>query len=125
MLDTLTPRHDEDTDMRKSELKELSLRQLIELQSFLGDLIAEKHEAAKAEAREKIAAIAEGLGMKPQDLMFTTRSGRLPPKVKYRFPNGATWTGLGRIPTAAKEYLDGIDTDDKDARDEALQKYLI
>ena len=127
MLDELTPRHEEDTEMRRAELKELSLHQLIELQSYIGDLITEKTAENRKTGMERIKKIAADLGCTVEELFLVSpkKGGRAAPKVKYRFPNGATWTGLGRMPKAAKEYLDGVDTDDKDASDDALAKYMV
>lgn len=126
MLDELTPRHEEDTEMRRAELKELSINQLMDLNVFISGLIVEKGKEQRASAVERIKKIAADIGCKPQDLFGAEPNRRSPAKIKYRFPDGSTWTGKGRMPIAAKAYLEGVDADDdKEARDQALAQYMV
>lgn len=86
-----------------------------ELKSLLNAVeakLSEKIEAEKAaildEASEKLAAIGLSIDSlfpsRPSSSAFPVRRGRgagpgAPVPVKYRGPNGETWSGRGRTPT--------------------------
>lgn len=91
-------------------LDALSVPALHEVIQRAEELRTQKLDGAKQDFLARVKAEAEGLGLSLADLAPTSqpaRRGRKPredkgtrasPPVKYRGPNGETWTGRGRQP---------------------------
>src|SRR5262245_4510194 len=121
--------------IKKSDLKDLSVKQLRDVIASAQELINEKLEHERQEAREKVQKMANELGYSSIEEMLglPTRRGRgasgsrTPAKNKYQLPDGTKWTGKGRLPLAFRPVLvdDGINLGDNAAVKKGLQKYLI
>lgn len=81
-------------------IKSLELPYLESLQQLLAEHIAERRQAALAEARARIIQIALRVGMSPEDVLKVTTPPRTGAgQAKYRDPDsGKTWSGLGTVP---------------------------
>lgn len=134
-------------DMAKlPDINDLTGKQLAELIDKARQLQLDRYDEKKQQLRNKWAAEADAEGITLGDIFPPARGRsqprqsvagqpgtRTPARDKYRFPDGTTWSGKGRIPMLARPYLDkdGIkftDTGffkDKDAGNVVLQKYLI
>ena len=65
---------------------------------------------AKRQAIAHVQEIVDVFGIKPSDLRFPIEGvaihrTRTPAAIKYRTPNGITWTGKGRVKKELLEYL--------------------
>ena len=65
---------------------------------------------AKREALMHVQEIVDVFGIKPSELRFPIEGvaihrARTPAAIKYRTPNGITWTGKGRVKKELLEYL--------------------
>lgn len=101
---------DSDSKVVLEMLDTLGVPALHEVIQRAEELRTQKLEGAKQDFLARVKAEAEGLGLSLADLAPTTQSarrGRKPkedtgtrasPPVKYRGPNGETWTGRGRQP---------------------------
>ena len=97
--------------MSKINFNDLSISELIELQSDIERAIASKREAEKAELREQMQAMAAKAGYTIDELLSGGKSsGKSRPtaKPKYRNPDNAaeTWSGRGRQPKWVVAYLE-------------------
>ena len=65
---------------------------------------------AKRQAIAHVQEIVDVFGIKPSELRFPIEGvaihrARTPAAIKYRTPNGITWTGKGRVKKELLEYL--------------------
>lgn len=65
-----------------------------------------KLQAAKASAIAHVQEIIDAFNIQPTDVRFKRLDGRKRPPVKYRLPNGETWTGKGCLPNSFKKFLE-------------------
>ncbi|MBS1186425.1 MAG: histone family protein [Burkholderiaceae bacterium] len=89
-------------------LSELSVSELRALQEKIKQEIKKREENEIAEAKRKIQAIAQSVGLPLKDLLTAsarTAGGKVPPR--YRNPGNAeqTWTGRGHQPVWVREWL--------------------
>ena len=87
--------------MTEFNLKELSLKELRQLQKELAKAISTYEDRHKAEARAKLDAIAKEMGYSLADLIGSeVKPNRAPVPAKYRHPENPslTWSGRGRKP---------------------------
>ena len=87
--------------MAKTDVNGMSYAELIELETKLASLKAEKQSQERASIKEKLTAIAKQAGFDIHDLFGRGRGGKggkVAPK--YRNPKNPaeTWTGRGRMP---------------------------
>lgn len=80
---------------------------------------------ARREAIQHVQEIIDVFGIKPSDLRFPIEGvaihrTRAPSPIKYRTPNGITWTGKGRMKKELAEYLEERGETIAD-----LHKYLV
>jgi len=80
----------------------MSHAELVELQTRIEKLLAQRKNESRVQLRDKLAKLAKDEGMSLEDVMGTSngrrgrRRGKVP--IKYRDGNGHTWTGRGRMP---------------------------
>ncbi len=92
-------------------LNEYTLPQLKELRSKIDGAIEQRCKIERANALEKIKAIARENGYELNDLLnakrVSSRAGKpVPVKYKSKTQPNLTWTGRGRAPKWVQEYLD-------------------
>ncbi|WP_426960390.1 H-NS family nucleoid-associated regulatory protein [Muricoccus radiodurans] len=98
-----------DTAARRVDLNNLSAEQLTALIADAQQALQGKQEAARASLIEEMTKKAEALGLSLSDLVPGTAPRSAPTRrkrsdagkdvpVKYRGPNGETWSGRGRMP---------------------------
>jgi DNA-binding protein H-NS len=93
--------HSQEIHMAKTDVNGMSYAELIELETKLASLKAEKQSQERASIKEKLTAIAKQAGFDIHDLFGRGRGGKggkVAPK--YRNPKNPaeTWTGRGRMP---------------------------
>jgi len=79
----------------------LSLKDLRRLQKDVAKAISTYKDRHKAEARDRLDAIAKEMGYSMADLIGTdVKPARVPATAKYRHPENPslTWSGRGRKP---------------------------
>ena len=87
--------------MTDFNLEAMSLKELRQLQRDLTKAISTFEDRHKAEARAKLEAIAKEMGYSLADLIgVEVKTSRAPAVAKYRHPENAalTWLGRGRKP---------------------------
>ena len=85
----------------KAQLKELSYKQLLDLQDKVTNMLAERQEEEKAELKRQMQDLAASAGFDLSDLLGRgkgSKRGKVP--AKYRNPENPdeTWSGRGRQP---------------------------
>ena len=95
------------------DLSNMSSADLRNLQEQLKRELIKRESRDRAEAREKIEAIAQSVGIPLKDLIADSGAVRAARKTgavapRYRNPADASqqWTGRGRQPKWVKEWLD-------------------
>lgn len=102
-----------DTAVKQIDLSELSLIDLIGLQNALPAIIEQAKQSEKEILRQKIAALAAESGFELSEVFEDKPIKKKKPKqigfvkAKYINPNNLeqTWTGRGRKPKWAEEFL--------------------
>ncbi|MEA5098315.1 MAG: H-NS histone family protein [Burkholderiaceae bacterium] len=89
-------------------LSGLSVSELRALQEKIGQEIKRRQDEELLEAKKKIQAIAQSVGLPLKDLLnapVRTGSGKV--AVRYRHPDNAElkWTGRGHQPVWVREWL--------------------
>jgi DNA-binding protein H-NS len=93
--------NEEELDMaRPSEIEKMSYVELVEMQTRINRLIAQKRDEERAEIKDKITALAREHGFDVRDLVGRGKGRNGAVAVKYRDPQNPnnTWTGRGRMP---------------------------
>jgi DNA-binding protein H-NS len=107
-----------EASMANVNLDKMSLKELLELESRIGKAISTAREREKADAKQKLAALAGELGFSVPELFTAGRGGSRgagKSGVKYRNPknHAQTWTGRGRKPNWLNDELEnGADLED-------------
>ena len=83
---------------RPKKLENMSATELAAIEARIARIKIQKQNAARAEVREKMMAIAKEHGFDIRDLIDGRKSKRGKVAVKYRDRAGNTWTGRGRMP---------------------------
>jgi len=88
--------------MRDSQLQKMSLKQLLDLQKRIGEVIATRRIDERTALKKKIEVMAEQAGFQVKDLFGSGRERPTPggQTIKYRHPKNRAliWTGRGRRP---------------------------
>lgn len=90
------------------EISNLSLSELRQLQTDVQKQIKKSEQAEMSIAREKILAIAQGIGVSVNELMGTAaHAPKSKVAVQFRSPDDASlqWTGRGRQPNWVKTWV--------------------
>lgn len=93
------------------DLSNLSLQELRALQENIKHELKKREQQEINEAREKILAIAQSVGVSVKDLVgggIKAKTGTVTVAVKFRHPSDASlrWTGRGRQPKWVKEWVE-------------------
>jgi len=92
------------------DLSKLSIEELHHLQDQIKQVLQQREQAERAQAREQILAIAQKAGISLKDLV-TAKNARATKgttvAVRYRHPQDASlqWTGRGRQPKWVQEWV--------------------
>lgn len=86
--------------MSTAELRKQSRKQLLELQTRLQDVLAEKEKAEKAAVKTELADLAQSKGFSVEDLFGSRKGLKRSAAPKWRDPKNPskTWSGRGRKP---------------------------
>ena len=139
LQDILTTSEDTMAKAPTLDLEAMSGKQLEELIQKAAALKEERKAETIQSLRVKIQAMMEDEGLSLTEVFppaqptpargrpRSTDGTRAPAKDKYKFPDGSSWTGKGRLSNVARQYLvqDGVDLEDKEAMRDGLSKYLI
>lgn len=90
-------------------LQEMTIDALKKLAAEIDHEISKRSAAEKAKAIAQIRALAASAGLDLQEIIeqgMSVPAQRKPAPVKYRSPNGDTWTGRGRSPAWVKEWIE-------------------
>lgn len=91
------------------DLSKLSVSELHDLQGKIKNVLKEREQTERAQAREQILAIAQKAGISLKELIGAAkpRSGKGSVAVRYRHPSNAAlqWTGRGRQPKWVQEWV--------------------
>lgn len=92
------------------ELSGMSLVELRDLQERIKQELKKREHHDIAQARERIMAIAQSIGMPLKELMSSgtrTKTAAAAVVVRFRHPDDAAqqWTGRGRQPKWVKEWI--------------------
>ncbi|MBS1170182.1 MAG: histidinol phosphate phosphatase [Burkholderiaceae bacterium] len=91
-------------------LSELSVSELRALQEKIKQEMKKREENEIAEAKRKIQAIAQSVGLPLKDLLTAsvrTAGSKVPPRYRHPEKNDLTWTGRGHQPVWVREWLAG------------------
>ena len=132
-------------DGMREQLEAMELSELHAHVKMANEVLEAKRLVEKDDAKRRVqemadmlgySSIAEMLDIRQYTNGVTRKRGdgtRTPAKAKYKLPDGSEWSGKGRLPLSLRAALDGAagyDPDEakfesKEARDEALKKFLI
>jgi DNA-binding protein H-NS len=87
-------------------LETLNGKQLRQLIAEAGAQLAVRQDADRRDARAKIIAIADEVGLALEDILAEPQKRRAPARNKYSDGEGNFWTGKGRTPTWLQGHLD-------------------
>ena len=85
---------------RRKNIENMSFAELARMQAHIERLKVEKHNAERAEVRQKLIDTALAAGFDIHELFGRGRKGKGSVAIKYRDPKNPenTWTGRGRMP---------------------------
>jgi DNA-binding protein H-NS len=86
--------------MNDVRFEKMNLKELRDLKNRVEAAIARRQQRAKAELRQKMAALAAEAGFSLGELIGARKGRRGPVAIKYQHPEdpSLTWTGRGRRP---------------------------
>lgn len=90
------------------DLSNMSVAQLRDLQEQLKKELTQRETQERAQAIEKILAIAKSVGASVEELMAGVKAPKVEVAPRYRNPADAAqqWTGRGRQPKWVKDWVE-------------------
>lgn len=91
------------------DLSNLNLQELRALQENIKHELKKREQQEINEAREKILAIAQSVGVSVKDLVgggIKAKTGTVAVKFRHPADSSLRWTGRGRQPKWVKEWVD-------------------
>lgn len=101
-VDQLSP--DDKMQLIQELMATLTIRELVDILSLADDMRKGRTEEAKSMVIESVRGELEELGLKIEDVFPPARQRKSSPvSVKYRSPDGQTWSGRGFKPVWARK----------------------